>query len=136
MNQFETKDNMTLKDMQTVLNEKESIDMDTHYLMHNISRLEKIIEELRSDLVDMKQSQIELINKNFILNQYERRFNTTYDKVISAIVGKENLSKEVKKFVSFKINYYKKMKKCRIFDIFSDKTMDKKFNFFKDDFEP
>ena len=48
-------------------------------------------------MLDKKTSLIENINKEFLFNDYERRFNIKLEELLLALVGEESLNSEIAK---------------------------------------
>jgi len=68
----------------------------------------------------MKKNELERINKEFITNDYERRFNIKLVEIIRAIVGEELTLSELQKLSKIKKDYFKDVEKCKTFDFLSD----------------
>ncbi len=66
---------------------------------------EKKINELKEELQVMKENEINRINREFLFNDYERRFQIKLEDVVSVIVGEENIPTELNKLKLFqKVN--------------------------------
>ena len=58
----------------------------------------------------------ERIFKCFIENNYEEKFNTNIETVLSALIGTDAKDTEMNKYNVVKKNYISKLKKIRFFD--------------------
>jgi len=63
---------------------------------------------------------LERLNKEFVFNEYGRRFNTDQQTVISAIVGQENSHSEYSKIIREQRDYFQKVKMCRTFNFLNN----------------
>ena len=73
---------------------KSRIDEDTITSLKFIGLLEKQSEKIKKELFQMKNSELERILKEFLMHDYERRFSTTLDMVISALIGEDQTAAE------------------------------------------
>jgi len=64
-----------------------------------VKELQNSINDLKLKLERLKSKELKRINKEFLSNNYQRRYNITQEEVISAIVGEDNTIKEYAKFV-------------------------------------
>ena len=62
--------------------------------------MEEEIKQLKYDMATIKSEEMKRIFKEFLVNDYERRFKVTLDIVLKALVGNDNLF--------FEMNNYKK----------------------------
>jgi hypothetical protein len=108
-------------DIETLVEEFGKIDKDTKYLMKYVKELEDIVSTIKSDLEILKEKEISRISKEFLINDYERRFKVNIETVLSAIVGHNNTIFEMKKIFKERNNYYESLKMCRNYDGFQSK---------------
>ena len=90
---FPQDENFSLKEMDTIYMEKNKnvkFDSETIIMFKEIKSLEKIEEELVKEMSEMKTNELKRINKEFLTNNYSRRFNVTQECVISALVGEHS----------------------------------------------
>jgi len=53
------------------------------------------IENIKSEMILMKKKELIRINKEFLTNNYAKRFNTTLEKLVGVITGYEDMSGEI-----------------------------------------
>ncbi len=117
--------NLKNQDIQNLLNNGFQIDADTKYLMGYVKELEELSNSLYEDLKKLKDSEVIRISKEFLTNDYQRRFSASIELVISAIVGRDNAAHEMKKIFSTRQNFYESLKLCRNYNAFESKYMKK-----------
>jgi len=71
------------------------INKDSQFYINNLTRLENKEIQIKKQLNEKKRSELNRINKEFEINNYERRFNITKEKVVSVIVGESNTPMEI-----------------------------------------
>lgn len=80
--------------------QKKYAKIDPKMLENEINSLEKRYNGLKQKMRRMKQEALERIGKEFMLNNYQKRFKVHQEVVLSAIVGedkaKETMSKQLK----------------------------------------
>ena len=59
--------------------------------------MEDQFRKVKKIMGEMKTSLLEKINKEFLFNEYERRFNIKLEQLLLAIVGEESLNSEMAK---------------------------------------
>ena len=75
-------------------NDKNKIDDEAIKYVSFIKNIEKQLVELKIELSDIKKSELKRINKEFLINDYERRFNIDQKGLISAIIGEDYVASE------------------------------------------
>ena len=63
-------------------------------MINEILELQKEEEKVRIKIKNLKINELNRINKEFLLNDYERRFEVNLEKIISVLMGEEFISKE------------------------------------------
>ena len=111
----------SIKEIYSMIDDNEDLDLDTRYLMNYVVELEKVITDLKSNLFQSKQNELTRISKEFLVNDYERRFGVGIEKIISAIVGNDNSMSEMKRILKERKNYYQSLELCRNYNIFQNK---------------
>jgi hypothetical protein len=86
---------ITLKSVEEFLSKRVKIDDETNEFVAHIKSYEKVEDELKKQLEQMKRSEMDRLFKEFMKNDYERRYNTTRNIVISALIGEENMVNEL-----------------------------------------
>ncbi len=110
-----------IKRVETYLNTKEKLDKNTVEILGNISSLESVYNQRKKELQLMKKSQLDRISKEFLVSDYGRRFNTSLKKVVSAIVGEENLTTELIRQARQEKEYLENIKKTQFFNFYENK---------------
>jgi hypothetical protein len=83
------------KKIEEFINKKEKLSDDTLQLMKSIRELESVYEKFRKEMLQMKRTELNRIGREFLINEYERRFDITLQKVISAIAGEDFTNAEL-----------------------------------------
>jgi len=65
------------------------------FFMKTLKMLEDKLTEVRNEMSIVKKNEMNRISKEFLLNDYVRRFNTTEEIVIGALIGEDHLGKEL-----------------------------------------
>ncbi len=110
-----------IKRVETYLNTKEKLDKNTVEILGNINSLESVYNQRKKELQLMKKSQLDRISKEFLVSDYGRRFNTSLRKVVSAIVGEENLTTELIRQSRQEKEYFENIKKTQFFNFYENK---------------
>ena len=63
-------------------------------MINEILELQKEEEKVRIKIKNLKINELNRINIEFLLNDYERRFEVNLEKIISVLMGEEFISKE------------------------------------------
>jgi hypothetical protein len=90
-------ENFNLKSIQEFLDNKSGMKKETVEIINTLSFLEAQENKLRIILEKMKKDELNRLSKEFITNDYERRFKTTRHQVISAMIGEDNTMHEITK---------------------------------------
>lgn len=94
-NVFDSDTEINMKTIGDFLNKKILLDKETIELIDSINILEKKENELKEVLETMKKMEMNRLFKEFVRNDYERRFNVNKRVVISAMIGEDNTTHEV-----------------------------------------
>ena len=81
-----------------------------------IREIKKHIHQIESDITEMKRKEIRRICRCFIEFDYENKFHTDIETVLSALVGIDAKDTEMNKYNVVKKEYITKLKKIRFFD--------------------
>ena len=76
-----------------------NIDQDTLNLIIKMEEYEKTFNLYKLDIEKQKKNEINRINKEFLTNDYQRRFNANLHMLISAIYGEDNMSIEFSRLI-------------------------------------
>ena len=80
-----------------------------------INKLNDEMEKIKKEIDDLKQKEINRIYLCFLEQNYENKFHTNIEIVLSALIGFEGKEAEMNKFKSVKKNYISNMKQIRFF---------------------
>ena len=80
-----------------------------------INKLNDEMEKIKKEIDDLKQKEINRIYLCFLEQNYENKFHTNIEIVLSALIGFEGKEAEMNKFKSVKKNYIANMKQIRFF---------------------
>ena len=81
-----------------------------------IDKIRKYIEQIESDIIELKQKEIQRIYRCFIEFDYENKYHTNIETVLSALIGIDAKDTEMNKFNTIKKDYITSLKKIRFFD--------------------
>ena len=84
--------------------------------VNRINSVKKHVEKIRDDIIQLKKNEIKRISKCFIENNYEEKYHTNIETVLSALIGTDAKDTEMNKYNTHKKNYIAKLKKIRFFD--------------------
>lgn len=89
---------LTLHNLKDFLSSRDSVSVDIANRAHEVSKLQNELLSIRRTMYDLRRYELDRINKEFISNDYSRRFNNVNIKtVIYALVGKEFSENEINK---------------------------------------
>ena len=80
-----------------------------------INKLNDEMEKIKKEIDDLKQKEINRIYLCFLEQNYENKFHTNIEIVLSALIGFEGKEAEMNKFKSVKKNYIANMQQIRFF---------------------
>jgi hypothetical protein len=83
--------------------------------------LKELKIKMLNEIDILKKKEVKRITREFLENDYERRFDVPIEIVLSALVGESNLNKEQK---IYKNEYIKNIKDCNFYRL-SDKNKSK-----------
>ncbi len=81
-----------------------------------INSVKKHVEKIKNDIIELKKNEIKRISKCFIENNYEEKYHTNIETVLSALIGTDAKDTEMNKYNTNKKIYIAKLKKIRFFD--------------------
>jgi len=119
--------NINLKKMEEVFSSKIILSDEIKQILQRLKEMEKNYEEEKAQLAIKRKAELNRIGREFLLNDYKRRFNADLRTVISAIAGEDNINyellklerdKKVNNIISlFLQEFMDKIKICRNFDV-------------------
>ena len=84
--------------------------------INRINNVKKHIEKIKKEIIELKKNEIKRISKCFIENNYEDKYHTNIETVLTALIGIAAKDTAMNKFNLDKKNYLSKLKKIRFFD--------------------
>ena len=84
--------------------------------INRINNVKKHIEKIKKEIIELKKNEIKRISKCFIENNYEDKYHTNIETVLTALIGIDAKDTAMNKFNLDKKNYLSKLKKIRFFD--------------------
>ena len=81
-----------------------------------IDDIKKHIKRIEAEILDLKRKEIRRIYRCFIEFDYENKFHTTIENVLSALIGIDAKDTEMNKYNVIKKEYITSLKKIRFFD--------------------
>ena len=84
--------------------------------INRINNVKKHIEKIKKEIIELKKNEIKRISKCFIENNYEDKYHTNIETVLTALVGNDAKDTAMNKFNLDKKNYLAQLKKIRFFD--------------------
>ena len=78
-------------------------------MMTKIEEYEKKFKYYKLEIENQKKKEINRINKEFLTNDYQRRFNVSQHALVSAIYGEDNMSREYARMIreqKVKVEYF------------------------------
>jgi len=80
-----------------MLDFQSDLDSSLIFFMNTLKMLETKLDEIKNEIKSMRKNELTRIFREMVINNYKRRFNTTEEIVISALVGEDYLEKELNK---------------------------------------
>jgi len=87
--------------------------------IEKINLMKEEINNLNIEIKQLKLDEANRIIKEFIENEYEKRYNVIIDIVLSALFGEINKENELNKYFRLKKEYINNIRKIRFFDIYN-----------------
>ncbi len=81
------------------MKKKQTIDEDVLVMMTKITEFEKIYDACKNEIQIYKKRELNRISKEYLTNDYERRYNVKQEIVISAICGEDNMNAEFSRLI-------------------------------------
>ena len=117
-------ESLTVKSMTKLIgknnNLMNNIDEEALKYITNIKALEKELAKIKEELNAMKRKELNRINKEFLLNDYKRRFGISEETIVSAIIGEDLAGTEFLRLMREQKSYYKSVKFCRTYNFLED----------------
>jgi hypothetical protein len=84
--------------------------------------LKELKIKMLNEIDILKKKEVKRITREFLENDYERRFNVPIEIVLSALVGEFNLNKEYEKQKIYRNEYIKNLKDCNFYRLYEKKA--------------
>ena len=114
-------DNMSIKEMAIFLNKKniysQLIEGPT---MNTINDLKKRKEEIELEIVELKNKEMERIFKEYLYNNYEKKYHVDIEIIIGALIGESRKEKELLKFHRMEKDITDDMKKIQFYSMMEE----------------
>ena len=81
-----------------------------------IKKIKKNINQIESDILELKKKEIRRIYRCFIEFEYENKYHTNIETVLCALIGIDAKNTEMNKYNVIKKEYISTLKKIRFFD--------------------
>ena len=91
-----------------------------------VEKLEEEIKLIENEIESLKNNELKRINKEFLYNEYERRFNIKYNYLISSLFGLNN-NEEILSLNKEKNNLFENLKKIKFCSSFKNEKTKKNF---------
>jgi len=70
------------------MNNRGELGQDAMEYIQTVKELEAEYKSVQTIMQNMKKSELDRINKEYLINDYERRFKVPHEVIISALMGK------------------------------------------------
>ena len=91
-----------------------------------IDAFSKLKNDLDSEIIQLKNKEMERIFKEFLYNDYGEKYHVTIETIIGCLVGESRKEKEMLKFYRMKKDILDNLKKIQFYYIMSQDEIDKK----------
>ena len=104
--------NINLKKIEEVFSSKNILNDELKHFLFKLKEMEKKYEDEKFQLAIKRKNELNRIGREFLLNDYKRRFNTDLRTVISAIAGEDSVNYEIlklerdKKVIFLLLNFF------------------------------
>jgi len=92
------------------------LDENTKKYIQRLKELEGFIEKKRNEKEILKNKEMKRINKEFLMYDYERRFNVKQIDLLNALVGTENAHIEISRQIKEQKDFFQKISVCKTFN--------------------
>jgi len=93
-----------------------SFDDKTKVYIQNLSELETKLNQKRDELYSLQQKELNRLNKEFLFNDYSRRYNIDQHSLIASIVGQDFAASEYSQRQREQREVHSKINMCRTFN--------------------
>lgn len=78
-----------------IIKNTHEFDVETITLLKSVSNMEKTYQNKKDEIKKMKRSELNRLEKEFLGNNYSRRYDVSLATIISAIAGEDYLTSEL-----------------------------------------
>lgn len=96
-----------------ISNKTQAISFESNSFLIYVKELEELSLLIKEDLRKSEELEINRIEKEFLTNDYEKKFNVSITTIFSSIVGEDRLYFYVRKFLGNKQKFLKSLERCR-----------------------
>lgn len=96
---FQDENKFNIYKLMESMNKKTHTNQEVMNLMSKVTDYENALKYYKTEIEKQKKREINRINKEFLTNDYQRRFNITQHTLVSAIYGEEKMSSEYSKLI-------------------------------------
>jgi len=82
-----------------MLTKKQTIDEEILSLISKIAEFEKVYNICKAEIQTQKKRELNRISKEYLTNDYERRYNVPQEIAISSICGEDNMNAELSRLI-------------------------------------
>lgn len=80
---------LTINNVSQLLISKPQVESKSNDHLNAIKELEDEVAKIRSTRIDLKKKELDRVGREFLMNDYSRRFNVDLITVVGALVGEE-----------------------------------------------
>ena len=109
--------NVNFREMCKILeNSKNNVNILELPAIHDIDNIQNKIKELELKITNYKKEEVKRIFKEFIDNDYEKKYYTNIETVLGALIGEHSKNIEVNRFYRFKKEYFDEIRNIRFYE--------------------
>jgi len=114
----------SLKQMKTIIEGKKNSIINLKKLqgIDQIEELKSKIKEIENDISYLKKNEIHRLFKEFVENDYEKKYHVKIDNILAALFGEHSKNIEVNKYNKYKKDYFDELKNIRFYQYAQDKA--------------
>jgi hypothetical protein len=90
-------DNLSIRQTYENLQNREPIDPETLKIVNRLENTEILFNNHKKTMLNLKRKELERINKEFLVNNYERRYGVKLEDIVSVIVGEDHVKNEMER---------------------------------------
>jgi hypothetical protein len=90
-------ENLSIRQTFEHLKNREPIDPETLKIVTKLEHAENLYNIHKKNMSNLKRKELERINKEFLVNNYERRYGVKLEEIVSVIVGEDHVKNEMER---------------------------------------